>query len=171
MPAPGILQKRCRQKGLNVDFSEQDVQSFKKTTEIHKLADELEDKLRGSIHSDAAAGIEKTLPQIGRINHRRADPTKPAHSGAPIPISLQFCGRGGNDLSSSSITIRAINISQISTSHLRRLLHLCAGIRNALGILSSNVARIALFALASCTRWPSVVCLAVLTQAGMCETS
>ena len=42
------------------------------------------------------------------------------------------------------------------------------GITNAPDILSSNVARIALFALASCARWPSVVCFAVLTQAGMC---
>jgi hypothetical protein len=51
------------------------------------------------------------------------------------------------------------------------LLHLWVGIKNAPGILSSNVARIALFALASCVRWPSVVCFAALTQAGMCETS
>ena len=59
----------------------------------------------------------------------------------------------------------------IQILHLRRLLHFWVGIRNAPGILSSNVARIALFALASCARWPSVVCFAVLTQAGMCETS
>src|SRR6266852_2060521 len=38
------------------------------------------------------------------------------------------------------------------TPHLKRLRHLWVGIRNAAGILSSNVARIALFALASCTR-------------------
>ncbi len=41
---------------------------------------------------------------------------------------------------------------QSKTPHLRRLRHLWVGIRNAAGILSSNVARIALFALASCTR-------------------
>jgi hypothetical protein len=60
---------------------------------------------------------------------------------------------------------------EVTDTTLSRLLHLWVGIRNAPGILSSNVARIALFALASCARWPSVVCFAVLTQAGMCETS
>src|SRR5260370_28748424 len=51
------------------------------------------------------------------------------------------------------------------TDTLKRLLHLWAGIRNAPGILSCNVARIALFALASCAGWPSVVCFAVLSEA------
>ena len=40
-----MLQKLCQHMGVNVDSSEQDVQSFTKTTEIHKLASELEDKL------------------------------------------------------------------------------------------------------------------------------
>jgi hypothetical protein len=51
MPAPGILQKHCRHKGLNVEFSGQDVQSLTKTTEIHKLANEPKDKLPGSCSS------------------------------------------------------------------------------------------------------------------------
>ena len=45
------------------------------------------------------------------------------------------------------------------------------GIRNAWGIRLSSVARTALFALASCVRWPSVVCFAVLPQLGRWEMS
>jgi uncharacterized membrane protein len=40
-----MLQKLCQHMGVNVDSSRQEVQSFSKTTEIHKLASELEDKL------------------------------------------------------------------------------------------------------------------------------
>jgi uncharacterized membrane protein len=40
-----MLQKLCQHLGVNVDSSKQEVQSFSKTTEIHKLASELEDKL------------------------------------------------------------------------------------------------------------------------------
>jgi len=40
-----MLQKLCQHMGVNVESSEQQVQSFTKTTEIHKLASELEDKL------------------------------------------------------------------------------------------------------------------------------
>ena len=40
-----MLQKLCQHVGVNVDSSKQEVQSFSKTTEIHKLASELEDKL------------------------------------------------------------------------------------------------------------------------------
>jgi uncharacterized membrane protein len=40
-----MLQKLCQHMGVNVDSSKQEVQSFSKTTEIHKLASELEDKL------------------------------------------------------------------------------------------------------------------------------
>jgi uncharacterized membrane protein len=40
-----MLQKLCQHMGVNVKSSEQQVQSFTKTTEIHKLASELEDKL------------------------------------------------------------------------------------------------------------------------------
>jgi uncharacterized membrane protein len=42
-----MLQKLCQHMGVNVDSSKQEVQSFSKTTEIHKLASELEDKLPG----------------------------------------------------------------------------------------------------------------------------
>jgi uncharacterized membrane protein len=38
-----MLQKLCQHMGVNVESSEQQVQSFTKTTEIHKLASELED--------------------------------------------------------------------------------------------------------------------------------
>jgi YVTN family beta-propeller protein len=44
------------------------------------------------------------------------DPTKAVHSGATIPIKLQLCDGNGNDLSSSSITLHATGITQVSTS-------------------------------------------------------
>jgi uncharacterized membrane protein len=40
-----MLQKLCQHVGVNVDSSKEEVRSFSKTTEIHKLASELEDKL------------------------------------------------------------------------------------------------------------------------------
>ena len=40
-----MLQKLCEHMGVNVDSSKQQVQSFSKTTDVHKLASELEDKL------------------------------------------------------------------------------------------------------------------------------
>jgi uncharacterized membrane protein len=40
-----MLQKLCQHTGVNVDSSKQEVQSFSKTTDVHKLASELEDKL------------------------------------------------------------------------------------------------------------------------------
>jgi uncharacterized membrane protein len=40
-----MLQKLCQHMGVNVDSSNQEVQSFSKTTDVHKLASELEDKL------------------------------------------------------------------------------------------------------------------------------
>jgi uncharacterized membrane protein len=40
-----MLQKLCLHIGVNVDSSRQEVQSFSKTTDVHKLASELEDKL------------------------------------------------------------------------------------------------------------------------------
>jgi uncharacterized membrane protein len=40
-----MLQKLCQHMGVNVDSTKQEVQSFSKQTEIHKLASELEDKL------------------------------------------------------------------------------------------------------------------------------
>jgi len=39
-----MLQKLCQHMGVNVDSSKQEVQSFTKTTNVHKLASELEDK-------------------------------------------------------------------------------------------------------------------------------
>jgi uncharacterized membrane protein len=40
-----MLQKLCQHVGVNVDSSKQEVQSFSKTTDVHKLASELDDKL------------------------------------------------------------------------------------------------------------------------------
>ena len=40
-----MLQKLCQHLGVNVESSKQEVQSFSKTTDVHKLASELEDKL------------------------------------------------------------------------------------------------------------------------------
>ena len=40
-----MLQKLCQHMGVNVDSSKEEVQSFSKTTDVHKLASELEDKL------------------------------------------------------------------------------------------------------------------------------
>jgi len=40
-----MLQKLCQQMGVNVDSSKQEVQSFSKTTDVHKLASELEKQL------------------------------------------------------------------------------------------------------------------------------
>jgi uncharacterized membrane protein len=40
-----MLQKLCHHMGVNVESSRQEVQSFSKTTDVHKLASELEDKL------------------------------------------------------------------------------------------------------------------------------
>jgi uncharacterized membrane protein len=40
-----MLQKLCEHMGVNVDSSKQEVQSFSKTTDVHKLASELQDKL------------------------------------------------------------------------------------------------------------------------------
>jgi uncharacterized membrane protein len=40
-----MLQKLCQHAGVNVESSRQEVQSFSKTTDVHKLASELEDKL------------------------------------------------------------------------------------------------------------------------------
>jgi len=42
-----MLQKLCQHMGVNVDSSQQEVQSFSKTTDVSKLASELEDKLPG----------------------------------------------------------------------------------------------------------------------------
>jgi uncharacterized membrane protein len=40
-----MLQKLCQHMGVNVEASKQEVQSFSKATDVHKLASELEDKL------------------------------------------------------------------------------------------------------------------------------
>jgi uncharacterized membrane protein len=40
-----MLQKLCQHMGVDVDSSKQEVQSFTKATDVHKLASELEDKL------------------------------------------------------------------------------------------------------------------------------
>jgi len=40
-----MLQRLCQHVGVNVDSSRQEIQSFSKTTDVHKLASELADKL------------------------------------------------------------------------------------------------------------------------------
>jgi uncharacterized membrane protein len=40
-----MLQKLCQHMGVNVDSSKQEIRSFSKTTDVHKLASELDDKL------------------------------------------------------------------------------------------------------------------------------
>jgi len=40
-----MLQKLCQHIGVNVDSSKQEIQSFSKTTDVSKLASDLEDKL------------------------------------------------------------------------------------------------------------------------------
>jgi uncharacterized membrane protein len=40
-----MLQKLCQHLGVDVDASKQEIQSFSKTTDVHKLASELADKL------------------------------------------------------------------------------------------------------------------------------
>ena len=42
-----MLQKLCQHTGVNVDSSKREVQSFSNTTDVHKLASDLEDKLPG----------------------------------------------------------------------------------------------------------------------------
>jgi len=42
-----MLQKLCQHVGVNVDSTKQEVQSFSQTTDVHKLASELQDKLPG----------------------------------------------------------------------------------------------------------------------------
>jgi uncharacterized membrane protein len=42
-----MLQKLCQHVGMNVDSSRQEVQSLSTTTDVHKLASELADKLPG----------------------------------------------------------------------------------------------------------------------------
>lgn len=44
------------------------------------------------------------------------DPTKAVNGGSTIPVKLQLCDASGNDLSSSSITLHATSVTQVSTS-------------------------------------------------------
>jgi hypothetical protein len=44
------------------------------------------------------------------------DPTKARKSGATLPVKLQLCDGSGNNLSSSSLTLHAVSITQTSTS-------------------------------------------------------
>jgi hypothetical protein len=44
------------------------------------------------------------------------DPTKAVNSGSTIPIKVALCDGSGNDLSSSSITIHAVSITQTATT-------------------------------------------------------
>jgi hypothetical protein len=69
--------------------------------------------------------------------------------GSQIGGDLDCAGGEFNNPAIGDTTLLA---GRALSAHLRRLLHLWVGIRNAPGILSSNVARIALFALASCMR-------------------
>jgi hypothetical protein len=40
-----MLQKLCQHAGVDVESATEQVQGFSKTTDVHKLASELEDKL------------------------------------------------------------------------------------------------------------------------------
>ena len=40
-----MLQKLCQHAGVDVDASKQEIKSFSKATDVHKLASELADKL------------------------------------------------------------------------------------------------------------------------------
>jgi hypothetical protein len=42
-----MLHKLCEHMGVDVNSTKQEVQSFSKTTDMHKLANELDDKLPG----------------------------------------------------------------------------------------------------------------------------
>ena len=44
------------------------------------------------------------------------DPTKAVKSGGTIPVKLQLCDGSGNDLSSSSVAVTAISVTEVSTS-------------------------------------------------------
>jgi hypothetical protein len=44
------------------------------------------------------------------------DWTKAVKSGSTVPIKLQLCDSSGNDLSSPSITLHAVSVTQTSTS-------------------------------------------------------
>jgi len=44
------------------------------------------------------------------------DPTKAVKSGATYPIKIQLCDINGNNVSSASIIVQAINIEQVSSS-------------------------------------------------------
>jgi hypothetical protein len=44
------------------------------------------------------------------------DPTKAVKAGSTVPIKLELCDRNGNHLSSPSITLHALSVTQTSTS-------------------------------------------------------
>src|SRR6185503_11882173 len=44
------------------------------------------------------------------------DPSKAVKSGAAYPIKIQLCDANGSNVSSTSITVHAVNIQQVSTS-------------------------------------------------------
>jgi hypothetical protein len=44
------------------------------------------------------------------------DPTRAVRAGSTVPMKLQLCNISGDDLSSSSITVHAISVTQTSTS-------------------------------------------------------
>ena len=44
------------------------------------------------------------------------DPTKAVKSGAAYPIKIKLCDANGNNISSASITVHAVNVEQVSTS-------------------------------------------------------
>lgn len=44
------------------------------------------------------------------------DSTKAVHSGSTLPVKLELCDGSGNDLSSSTVIVHAVGITQISTS-------------------------------------------------------
>jgi uncharacterized membrane protein len=60
-----MLQKLCHHMGVNVDSSKQEVQAFSKTTDVHKLASELHDKLPGGMTRHHA---QMSQERLGSVN-------------------------------------------------------------------------------------------------------
>jgi hypothetical protein len=80
-------------------------------------ANPLQPTFGGGVEFEGGDAFVTKISSIARYSVcLQYDPTKAVHSGATIPIKLQLCDSSGNDLSSSSITVHAISVTQISTS-------------------------------------------------------
>ena len=107
-------------------------------------------------------------PQCAPSPRPRAPKHWPAPSPAPrsreSPLSIA---------AASACPSAPMGEKRICREYFSRFMktYLFTGIRSAWGIPLSSVARTALCVPASCARWPSVVCFAVLTQRGRCVMS